>query len=118
MRTLVDTSVWIDHFRHRNSRLVDLLEGDDILVHPFVIGEIACGHLKNRNMVIDSLSRLPYAPIASAEECLSFIDNHKLFGLGLGFVDVNLLASSLICSARLLTLDKKLHKAAENLPHR
>jgi predicted nucleic acid-binding protein len=110
---LVDTSVWVDHFRDGNSRLTELLNNQEVLIHPFVIGELALCLLKNRAQILSLLSELPLAPTAEHEEVMSSVARHKLFGVGIGWIDAHLIASSLIASAGLLTMDKSLQKAAQ-----
>lgn len=106
---LVDTSVWIDHFRRGNAALAEALEREDVLTHPFVIGELACGELKNRREVLDLLAALPSAVVAGDEETLLFIERRRLMGKGLGYIDVHLLASTTLTDQALLwTLDKRL----------
>ena len=113
---IVDTSVWIDHFRHADAGLVDALESEEVLVHPFVIGELACGNLHPRGSVLELLSRLPAAPRATDEEALAFIEKRSLNGRGIGLVDVHLLASTTLHgSARLWTHDRPLAKVAERM---
>ncbi len=110
---LVDTSVWIDHFRKGNESLIDALEREDVLTHPFVLGELACGDLKKRREILDLLAALPSAQLASDEETLLFIERRRLMGKGLGYIDVHLLASvELTDGARLWTLDKGLAAVA------
>jgi hypothetical protein len=113
--TLVDTSIWIDHFRRGNSRLVLLLEDDMVLQHPFVFGELACGGLRNRAEILRLLANLPQAKQVTFEETIEFIETRKLFGIGLGWTDVNILASALLTGCRLWTLDKALHRTAREL---
>jgi predicted nucleic acid-binding protein len=113
---IVDTSVWVDHFRHTDAMLVNALEGEEVLVHPFVIGELACGILHPRANVLDLLSRLPSAPRATDDEVLAFIEKRSLNGRGIGFVDVHLLASTTLHgSARLWTHDRPLANVAERM---
>ncbi len=113
---LVDTSVWIDHLRSRNETLAALLEGGEVLVHPFVIGELALGHLRQRDLILMSLQDLPCAKIASDPEVLRFIGERRLFGLGVGYVDAHLLAAALLTAGTLLwTLDARLLAAAKRL---
>ena len=113
---IVDTSVWIDHLRHTHVGLVDALESEEVLVHPFVIGELACGNLHARANVLELLSRLPPAPTATDEEVLAFIEKRSLNGRGLGLVDVHLLASTTLHgSARLWTHDRPLANFAERM---
>jgi len=111
---LIDTSVWIDHLRRNEPRLVELLNVRRVLTHPFVIGELACGNLKNRATVLRLMRDLPFSPIVSDEEALFFIEQHRLMGRGIGYVDVHLLAAaSLAGEARLWTRDKRLATVAE-----
>ena len=91
---LVDTSVWIDHLRKRESALIAALEAGLVLMHPFVVGELACGNLENRAELISLLRDLPPAPVATDAEALGFIDRHQLMGRGIGYFDVHLLASA------------------------
>lgn len=109
---LIDTSVWVDHFRRRNPRLIDLLEDDKALTHPFVIGELACGNLKNRTEILILLSEMPQATLAHHEEVLSLIDLRHLNGRGIGWIDAHLLASARLSHAQLWTADKKLRAVA------
>jgi predicted nucleic acid-binding protein len=115
MRVLVDTSVWVDHFRNRNKSLTALLENNDVLCHPFVIGELACGILQRRAEILESLSALPSAPSVQHVEALHFMDSHKLVGKGIGFIDVNLLASAYLGKVKLWTRDKRLRELASRL---
>jgi predicted nucleic acid-binding protein len=112
---LVDTSVWIQHFRTGEPRLSELLSEGLVLMHPFVLGELACGNLKNRATILSDLEALPAAPVATHTETLHLIDSRRLFGRGLGWVDLHLLASALISNCKLWTLDRRLRAAAENL---
>ena len=114
--TLVDTSVWVDHLRTANSTLVRLLERGEVLGHPFVAGEIALGDLRGRDLVLRMLSRLPGAAVATDAEVLRFIDERALFGQGVGYIDVHLLAAVRLTPDVLLwTYDKRLHKLAAKL---
>jgi hypothetical protein len=112
---LADTSVWIDHFRRRNSKVADLLENGEVLIHPFVVGELACGNLKNRKEILDLLQELPAATVAEQSEVLTLIDSQKLHGKGIGWIDAHLVASALLSGAKLLTHDKALGKTASEL---
>jgi predicted nucleic acid-binding protein len=113
---LVDTSVWIDHLRAHDAALDRLLEADEVLIHPFVIGEVALGVLPERNRVLDALLALPQAEIADPDEVLHFINAQCLSGAGLGYVDAHLLASvRLTVGARLWTRDKRMHAIAERM---
>ena len=111
---LVDTSVWVDHFRHGNDTLIQLLDRDLVLTHPLIIGELACGTPPSRAQTLTDLASLQPARQASAAEVLAFIDREHLFGLGCGILDMHLLASTLITQgARLWSLDKRLDVLAE-----
>ena len=112
---LVDTSVWVSHLRETHAGLVDLLNDGKVACHPFVVGEIACGNVKNRTSILSLLEALPMALQVEHEEVLVFIDSHDLMGKGLGYIDVHLLASAVLSGLPLWTLDKKLEKAAEEL---
>jgi predicted nucleic acid-binding protein len=113
---LVDTSVWVDHLRRGDPRLVDLLERSIVTMHPFVVGEIACGSLNDRVSILELLQDLPAAAVAEGDEVLRFIERHALHGKGIGYVDVHLLASvALTEGAKIWTRDKKLLLVAEKL---
>jgi len=112
---LVDSSVWIDHFRKPSTRLAKLLSNENVLVHSMVIGELACGNLKNRVEIIALLKALPQARKADDEEILFFIEHHRLNGCGVGLVDVHLLASCFMTPCFLWTADKRLKAAARRL---
>lgn len=117
MTILVDTSVWVDHFKNRNDGLVQLLERDLILTHPMILAEIACGTPPApRLRTLGDLGLLPQSHQANITEVMTFIENEKLYGLGCGLVDITLLASTLITpGVRLWTLDKRLEKLAKRL---
>lgn len=111
---LVDTSVWVDHFRRRNDALADLLELDQVLTHPLIVGEIACGTPPQRDRTLSYLNALQPARQASVREVIDFIERERLFGLGCGLVDLLLLASTLITPGVVLwTLDKRLCALAD-----
>jgi len=113
---LVDTSVWVDHLRRGDAQLVDLLERANVVMHPYVVGEIACGSLRDRSSILELLRDLPAAVVAEGEEVLRFIEGHGLHGKGIGYVDVHLLASvALTEGAKLWTRDKSLPRVAESL---
>ena len=113
---LVDTSVWIDYLRARDERLENLLENGRVLTHPFVIGELALGNLRQRALILAALTRLPSATPASDQEVLDFIERHRLFGGGIGYVDAHLLASvGLTADAELWTRDRRLAGVAAGL---
>lgn len=111
---LVDTSVWVDHFRRHNPELTELLAMDLALCHPMVLGEIGCGSPPSRTQTLADLAQLPSAQEASLQEVLAFLEREQLFGQGCGFVDITLLASTLLTpGAELWTLDKRLAALAE-----
>ena len=111
---LVDTSVWVDHFRHGNAALERLLMQDAVLCHPWVLGEIACGTPTARERTLADLAALQTARTASVQELMTFVERERLYGLGCGLVDLGLLASVRITpGARLWTLDKRLVALAE-----
>jgi len=113
---LVDTSVWIDHLRNGNNLLAKLLDGSGVLAHPFVIGELALGNMRQREVILAALSDLPRAGLATDVEALGFIDRHAPFGRGVGYVDVHLLASVRPTpGAELWTRDNRLRHVAEGL---
>ena len=113
---LVDTSVWIEHFRRNEPRLVEALNLEEVLVHPFVAGELACGNLRNRSEILHYLGHLPSAPSATHVEVLDFIERRSLSGRGIGYVDVHLLASTALHgSAGLWTRDERLAGVARAL---
>jgi len=113
---LVDTSVWIDHFRRTNLVLTEVLNRNGVMMHPFVIGEIACGNLRNRTEVLTLLEVLKPAPVATDWEALAFIERHTLMGRGIGYVDIHLLASAMISeTGRLWTRDRRLFDASHAL---
>jgi hypothetical protein len=106
---LVDTSIWVAHFRSGNPRLEALLTDGLVVCHPLIVGELACGNLKNRQEIISLLKSLPMAVIAEHEEVMQFIHDYSLMGKGLGYIDMHLLASALLTQVSLWTEDKKLH---------
>ena len=113
---LIDTSVWVDHLRVGNPTLVHFLEAGTVLTHPFIVGEIALGNLRQRVAVLSALSDLPGARVATDAEVLHFIDGCRLFGHGIGYVDAHVLAAvQLTPGAGLWTYDKHLHRAAQRL---
>ena len=115
MGVLVDTSVWVGHLRKGDAHLAQLLDKGRVLCHPFIIGEIACGNLKSRTEILDALSELEHTPIIEFDEYMQFINQNRLYGMGIGFVDVHLLASALLADVILWTADKRLHKVALDL---
>ncbi len=112
---LVDTSVWVGHLRGGDAQLADLLEGNAVVMHPFVLGEIACGSLADRALTLDLLQHLPTAVVAEADEVLGYIESHSLHGKGIGYVDVHLLASAAIDGIKLWTRDKRLLAVAREI---
>ena len=105
---LIDTSVWIDHLRQRDDHLVITLLAGHVLIHPWVIGDIACSSLKDREQVLDLLRSLPLCSVALEDEVLLFIEQNKLMARGIGYVNVHLLASTKLSGATLWTRDKRL----------
>jgi predicted nucleic acid-binding protein len=112
---LVDTSVWVDHFRAADSRLMALLLDGQAMSHSFVTGELACGNLRRRAEVLSLLAALPQLPTMVSEDVLRFLDEHRLMGKGLGWVDVHLLASVVASREQLWTKDRRLADAAHRL---
>ncbi len=115
---LVDTSVWVDHFRDQGpgGMLAALLERGAVLGHPSITGELALGHLRARAEILGLLGQLPQATVATAAELVAFIERHELFGLGIGYVDAQLLAATKLTDrAQLWTRDRRLSAAAERL---
>jgi predicted nucleic acid-binding protein len=113
---LVDTSVWVDHLRKGDRGLAALLTASAVVMHPFVLGELACGNLRKREQILALLRDLPRITVATDDEVLFFIERRALMGRGLGYVDVHLLASvALHGTARLWTRDKRLRAAADSL---
>ncbi len=112
---LVDTSIWVAHLRQGDPVLETLLLEADVVCHPFIIGELACGDLKNRREILSLLGALPAAPVIDPGEILFFIEQNRLMGLCIGLVDVHLLASARLAGVWLWTRDKKLKAAAEQL---
>ena len=113
---LVDTSVWIDHFRAGSTTLIRLLDDSGVCTHPMVIGELALGSLQNRTVILGLLSDLPGTPMATHDEVLRLVEVRKLFGTGLSIVDVHRLGRGALGSdVRLWTGDHRLSAAAEDL---
>lgn len=112
---LVDTSVWIEHLRAGNDRLRTLLFDEQVLCHPFVVGELACGTLHKRDEILSMLKALPEAQLLGHEEVLSFLQARRLYGRSIGWVDAHLLASTLLTGCALWTFDKPLRRAAAAL---
>lgn len=112
---LVDTSVWIDHLRLGNDRLRALLFDEEVLCHPYIVGELACGWLEKRDEILSLLTALPEAQVLEHQEVLSFVEARRLYGRGIGWVDAHLLASTLLTRCTLWTLDKPLRRTAADL---
>ena len=113
---LVDSSVWIDHLRSGDATLAALLDAGRVLAHPFVIGELGLGSFRQREAIVQALRGLPPSIVASDEEVLAFIEGHRLFGLGIGYIDAHLLAAALLTpGAALWTRDRRLREAANRL---
>jgi len=112
---IVDTSIWVIHLRQGSRHLEELLLDAQVICHPFIIGELACGKIKNRNEFLSLLQTLPMAPTVTLNELLYFIERHKLMGMGIGFVDAHLLASAQLSRIPLWTSDRRLRAAAIKL---
>ena len=112
---IVDTSIWIEHLREGNRRLERLLLNAEVMCHPFIIGELACGNMKNRNVFLSLVKTLPQVPAVTLDELIYFIEQNKLTGTGIGFVDAHLLASAQLSGTLLWTSDKQLKTAAIEL---
>ncbi|MEO3998412.1 type II toxin-antitoxin system VapC family toxin [Mesorhizobium sp. CAU 1732] len=113
---LVDTSIWVDHLNHGDDRLISALSRTQVLSHPFVLGEIALGNLRQRDLVLGEMRNLPKAVVASDTEVLDLIAHHRLFGLGIGYVDAHLLAATLLTAgSSLWTRDKRLDAVAKTI---
>jgi predicted nucleic acid-binding protein len=112
---LVDTSVWIEHFRGGVPRLKELLGHGTVLTHPAIIGELACGNLRQRDQILADLQRLPRVPVADSAETLYLIESKRLWGRGIGWTDALLIASALLTRSELWTLDRKLEAVARSL---
>ena len=112
---LVDTSIWVAHLRQGNTQLETLLNEGTVVCHPFIIGELACGAMKNRVQILSLLQSLPMAETAEHSEVLQFIEHNRLAGKGLGYIDVNLLASAVLTGVPLWTLDRKLQQSSAKL---
>jgi predicted nucleic acid-binding protein len=112
---LVDTSVWVEHFRSGNIGLENLLNEGDVTCHLFIVGELACGNLSNRAEILSLLQALPLTGHAEHAEVMQFIEGHKLMGKGLGYVDMHLIASAILSGVPIWTLDKKLKDVSSKL---
>ncbi len=112
---LVDTSVWVAHLRDGGIGLEALLNEGHVVCHSFIVGELACGNLRSRSEILSLLRAPPVAVHAEHEEVMQFIENHKLMGKGLGYIDMHLLASAILNKIALWTLDKKLNDSSSKL---
>ena len=112
---LVDTSMWVSHLREGNQELETLLNDGDVICHPFIVGELACGNIKNRAEILSLLQLLPMVIQVEHEELLQFIDTNSLMGKGLGYVDVHLAASAALTGVPIWTLDKSLDRISKKL---
>jgi predicted nucleic acid-binding protein len=112
---LVDTSVWVDHFRRGDPTLAALLSREEVECHPFIIGELACGSLHRRTEVLSLLQRLPQVPVGSHDEVLTLVERHRLMGQGIGWIDAHLLASARLAESLLWTRDRRLAEVARAL---
>ena len=112
---LVDTSIWVDHLNKSDDDLIKLLNSGRVCIHPFIIGELSCGNIANRSEILVLLNALPRIEPALEDEVFILIENKNLYGIGLGFVDVHLLASALVHNVKIWTRDKNLKKSAKKL---
>jgi len=113
---LIDTSIWVDFIRAGDPSLSSLLNDAKVLIHPFVIGELAVGNLGDRERILSELKTLSFTALATDSEVLEIIDRHRLYGLGIGYVDCHLLAGvTLTSGASFWTRDKRLFDAARRL---
>jgi predicted nucleic acid-binding protein len=112
---LVDTSVWIDHLRKGSTLLSTLLEQGLVLIHPFIIGELACGSMANRREILKLLETLPGIVIAGHREVLHLVEEKRLYGQGVGWIDAHLLASVILAHSLLWSSDKRLRRVSEVL---
>ena len=113
--TLVDTSVWVDHLHSGSEVLKRLLRDSRVVTHPFVMGELSLGRMKNRLQILDLLANLPQLQVADHAEVLHLVESRRLAGSGLGWVDVHLIAAALLAGARLMTADKALTRIGGQL---
>jgi predicted nucleic acid-binding protein len=112
---LVDTSIWVNHLRRHDAVLAAHLEAGDVLCHPYVIGEVGLGLLKQRRQVLELLAALPSALVVSHDDAMAFVEQRRLAGLGVGWVDVHLAASAVVSRAKLWTADRRLADVARVL---
>src|SRR3981081_1335357 len=116
MMVLADTSIWIDHFRRSDLRLARFLDRGDVVIHPFLIGELVLGYVPKISPIIDDLHTLPKAIVANADEVLKFISDRKLSGSGIGYVDAHLLAAAALAPETFIwTPDKRLPAPGQSL---
>lgn len=116
MNVLVDSSVWVGHFKRRNQHLVTLLEDGAVICHPYVVAEVACGTPPSRKAIIGMLAELESAPVATQDELLAMLDTRQLYGRGCGLVDMSLLASTMLSEKALIwTIDKRFELVAAEL---
>jgi len=112
---LVDTSVWVSYLRNGDVGFEKLLNDGEVVCHPLIVGELACGNLKNRHEILMYLESLPMAVLAEDGEVLKFIENHQLMGKGLGYIDVHLIAAAVLTDVPLWTFDKTLDKITKKI---
>ncbi len=112
---LVDASVWVDHLRRGNAKLSSRLESAEVLCHPFIIGELACGSLSRRKEILSLLAKLPECTVAQHDEVIAFIETNRLMGSGIAWIDAHLLASVVLSHAQLWTLDRRVADVAGSL---
>ena len=112
---LVDTSVWVRHLREGDPDLEQLLNSGEVMCHPYIVGELACGNLNNRHEVLLLLQLLPPATLANHEEILQFIEENQLMGKGLGYIDVHLSASAVLTGVQMWSYDRRLNEANKRL---
>jgi len=112
---LVDTSVWVSHLRKGNSNLKRLLNDGYVVCHTFIVGELACGNLKNRSEILSLLQALPMSIQAEHDEVMKLIENNQLMGKGLGYIDVHLLAAASLTEVLIWTIDKKLDDISQKM---
>lgn len=112
---LVDTSVWIDFLRNDNKLLKEFLEKGEVVTHPFIIGELTCGNISKRKHFFQFIEDLPSCVESNHEEVISLIESRKLYGLGVGYVDMHILSSAILSNFPLWTLDKRLSKISKRI---
>jgi predicted nucleic acid-binding protein len=112
---LVDTSVWVRHLRHGEPNLERLLNDGEVMCHPFVVGELACGNIRNRTEILSLIQVLPLVTEAKHEEVLQFIEQNRLMEKGLGYIDVHLCASAVLTGVPMWTYDRRLNQTNESL---